>query len=75
MLTETLGWYLEFPRHDPCWFIDLFLTGKVAVRDKARHDKIVKHFYFYLTCDVIGDPADNNVEFPSVNFPDEWNAS
>ena len=32
-----------------------FLLKKVVVRDETKHGNIVKHLYFDLTCDVIGN--------------------
>ena len=36
--------------------------------------KIVEHFDFDVTCDVIGDPDVNNIRLPAVNFLDTSNA-
>ena len=46
----------------------------VAVNDRTRHDKIAKHYDFDLTYNVIGDLEVNNIERPSIHFPDLSNA-
>ena len=63
VVTESLRWYLEVSRTRSV-FIGIFAFDTVVVLDKIRHGKIVKHFYFDLTCDVIGDPEFSNVGFP-----------
>ena len=46
-----------------------FLTDAVIVRDKTKHDKSFRCLvFFYVTCDVIGDPGVNDISFLSISF-------
>ena len=49
-----------------------FHTALVCSKNQIL--KIVKHFDFGMTCDVISDLEVNNIRFPSTNFPDLSNA-
>ena len=70
MIRISLGWYLEVSQRRHILFYDLRIS--IRYDYSARYNqirRIVKHFDFYLTCDVIGDPEVNN-RFPLIRFPD-----
>ena len=74
MLTESLGWYLEVSQMRS---MSLYWLISIPYGSSARQSqtlKIVKHFDFDLTCDVISDPEVNKIRFPSTNSLDLSNA-